>query len=43
MPRKLIYRHALREAMDEELARDPNVVIMGEEVAQGKMGGQAHH
>ena len=34
MPRKLLYRHALREAMDEELARDPNVIIMGEEVAQ---------
>ena len=28
------YREALRHAMDEELARDPNVVIMGEEVAQ---------
>jgi pyruvate dehydrogenase E1 component beta subunit len=32
--RTLIYRHALREAFDEELARDENVVIMGEEVAQ---------
>jgi pyruvate dehydrogenase E1 component beta subunit len=30
----LSYREALRHAMDEELARDPNVVIMGEEVAQ---------
>ncbi|HVU37147.1 MAG TPA: alpha-ketoacid dehydrogenase subunit beta [Opitutales bacterium] len=28
------YREALRHAMDEELARDPNVVILGEEVAQ---------
>ncbi len=32
--RELLYRHALREALDEELARDENVVIMGEEVAQ---------
>jgi pyruvate dehydrogenase E1 component beta subunit len=32
--RKLSYRHALREAFDEELARDPMVVLMGEEVAQ---------
>ncbi len=28
------YRDALRDALDEELARDPNVVVMGEEVAQ---------
>lgn len=28
------YRTALRQALDEELARDENVVIMGEEVAQ---------
>jgi pyruvate dehydrogenase E1 component beta subunit len=28
------YREALRHAMAEELERDPNVVIMGEEVAQ---------
>jgi len=34
MSRKLQYRHAIREALDEELARDENVVIMGEEVAQ---------
>jgi pyruvate dehydrogenase E1 component beta subunit len=32
--RTLTYREALREGMDEELARDENVVIMGEEVAQ---------
>jgi pyruvate dehydrogenase E1 component beta subunit len=32
--RELSYRHALREAFDEELARDENVVLMGEEVAQ---------
>ncbi|WP_193212712.1 alpha-ketoacid dehydrogenase subunit beta [Luteolibacter marinus] len=34
MSRTLSYREALREGLDEELARDPNVVIMGEEVAQ---------
>ncbi|MEM1084053.1 MAG: alpha-ketoacid dehydrogenase subunit beta [Verrucomicrobiota bacterium] len=34
MSRELQYRHAIREAFDEELARDENVVIMGEEVAQ---------
>ena len=32
--RDLLYRHALREALDEELAHDENVVIMGEEVAE---------
>ncbi len=32
--RRLKYRHALNEAFDEELARDPMVVLMGEEVAQ---------
>ncbi|AOS45558.1 Pyruvate dehydrogenase E1 component subunit beta [Lacunisphaera limnophila] len=30
----ITYREALRHAMAEELERDPNVVIMGEEVAQ---------
>jgi pyruvate dehydrogenase E1 component beta subunit len=28
------YREAIRQAMAEELSRDPNVVILGEEVAQ---------
>ena len=32
--RELLYRQALREALDEELERDENVVIMGEEVAR---------
>ena len=30
----ITYREALRHAMDEELTRDPNVVILGEEVGQ---------
>ena len=34
MSRILTYREALREGLDEELARDPNVMLMGEEVAQ---------
>ncbi len=34
MPRTLTYREALREGLDEELERDENVVLMGEEVAQ---------
>jgi pyruvate dehydrogenase E1 component beta subunit len=32
--RTLTYREAIREGLDEELARDPNVLVMGEEVAQ---------
>ena len=32
--REIEYRDALNEAFDEELARDENVVLMGEEVAQ---------
>jgi len=32
--RRIAYRQALKEALDEELARDPMVVLMGEEVAQ---------
>lgn len=34
MPRQITYREALREGLDEELANDDNVVIIGEEVAQ---------
>lgn len=30
----LTYREAVRQALTEELERDPNVVVMGEEVAQ---------
>ncbi len=32
--RKITYREALREAMDEELARDESVYLLGEEVAE---------
>jgi pyruvate dehydrogenase E1 component beta subunit len=34
MTRNLTYREALREGLDEELTRDPNVVLLGEEIAQ---------
>ncbi|MEM7696805.1 MAG: alpha-ketoacid dehydrogenase subunit beta [Verrucomicrobiota bacterium] len=34
MPRTIIYREALKEGLDEELAHDENVVIIGEEVAE---------
>ena len=32
--RNITYRQALNEALDEEIARDPNVFLMGEEVAE---------
>ena len=32
--REITYRQALKEALAEEIERDPNVFIMGEEVAQ---------
>ncbi|MDF1751460.1 MAG: alpha-ketoacid dehydrogenase subunit beta [Verrucomicrobiales bacterium] len=34
MTRKISFRDALKEGLDEELAHDDNVVIIGEEVAQ---------
>ncbi|MEM9526309.1 MAG: alpha-ketoacid dehydrogenase subunit beta, partial [Bacteroidota bacterium] len=34
MARKIALRDALREAMIEEMRRDENVFLMGEEVAQ---------
>jgi pyruvate dehydrogenase E1 component beta subunit len=34
MPREITYREALREGLDEELARDENVILIGEEVAE---------
>jgi len=32
--RAITYRQAVNEALDEEIARDPNVFLMGEEVAE---------
>ena len=36
----ITYREALRHAMSEEIERDPNVVLMGEDIAEigGSMG-----
>src|SRR5260221_4139828 len=34
MARLIAFREALREAMSEEMRRDPNVFLMGEEVAE---------
>lgn len=34
MPKVLEIREAIREAIDEEMARDPNVCVLGEEVAE---------
>ncbi|MDO8644552.1 MAG: alpha-ketoacid dehydrogenase subunit beta, partial [bacterium] len=32
--KKITYREALNEAMAEEMERDPNVILIGEEVGQ---------
>ena len=32
--RELMYREALREALDEEMAREPSVFIIGEGIAE---------
>ncbi|MFM7486364.1 MAG: alpha-ketoacid dehydrogenase subunit beta, partial [Cytophagales bacterium] len=32
--REIQFREALREAMSEEMRRDPSVFLMGEEVAE---------
>ena len=31
---EMTFREALRRAMDEEMARDENVILLGEEVAE---------
>lgn len=41
MSRIITLRDALREAMVEEMRRDPNVFLMGEEVAEYKRGLQS--
>ena len=32
--REISYRQAVNEALDEEMQRDPNVFLLGEEVAE---------
>ena len=38
MARKISMRQAINEAMDQEMARDPSVFIMGEDIAGGAGG-----
>ena len=38
MARKISIRQALNEALDQEMARDPTVFVMGEDIVGG-MGG----
>ncbi|MGH8430983.1 MAG: alpha-ketoacid dehydrogenase subunit beta, partial [Solimonas sp.] len=38
MARKISMRQALNEALDQEMARDPSVIVMGEDIVGG-MGG----
>ena len=39
MARKISMRQALNEALDQEMARDPSVIVMGEDIVGG-MGGE---
>ncbi len=39
--RELQYRQAINEALRQEMERDENVIIMGEEIAGG--AGREHH
>ncbi len=38
MARKINFQQAINEALDQEMARDPNVIIMGEDVVGGTGG-----
>ncbi len=38
MARKISYQQAINEALDQEMARDPSVIIMGEDVVGGTGG-----
>lgn len=35
MARKITYQQAINEALDQEMSRDPSVIVMGEDVAGG--------
>ena len=38
MARKISYMQAINEALDQEMARDESVVVMGEDVVGGSGG-----
>jgi pyruvate dehydrogenase E1 component beta subunit len=38
MARKISMRQALNEALDQEMARDPRVIVMGEDIVGGAGG-----
>ena len=38
MARKISMRQAINEALDQEMSRDPSVIVMGEDIVGG-MGG----
>ena len=38
MARKLSFQNAINEAIDQEMARDPSIVLLGEDVAGGEGG-----
>ena len=39
MARKISMRQAINEALDQEMARDPNVIVMGEDIVGGSGAG----
>ena len=43
MARKITYQQAINEALDQEMARDENVIIMGEDVVGGSGATQRHY
>ena len=36
MARKITYQQAINEALDQEMSRDPSVIVMGEDNAGGE-------
>src|SRR5439155_42901 len=43
MARTITMREAINEALDQEMARDPSVVLMGEDIVGGACRGAAQH
>ena len=38
MARKISMKQAINEALDQEMARDPSVIVMGEDIVGGAGG-----